>query len=175
MSTASARLNRSSGGASTVYRSSWRHRAISVSGVVVVAFLYGSALIQEGFPWGELYVHYISLGVVLLGCAEGFSKRIEIGEETLQKRRLLWTNTGLRWNELRRVHLPTTENGLWLYTDPDGDPALTVEGHYERIGDLALQVTGRLPDGAEVTDPNRRLEKYRNEDGDPDGDPRGNG
>jgi len=64
------------------------------------------------------------------------------------------------------VHFPATQSGLWLYTDPGGDPALTIEGRFERFGELAAKVADQLPAKAEVTDPAGRLETYRRDDRD---------
>jgi len=64
------------------------------------------------------------------------------------------------------VHFPTTQSGIWLYTDPDENPAIIVEDQFERFGQLAVQVAGQLPGTAEITDPAGRLEEYRRDNGD---------
>ena len=114
------------------------------------------------WTWGQL-VDVALLGAVLLGGAHGFLARIEISEGTLWKRRPLWTDKAFSLSKVRRVHFPTTQGGLWLYTDPDGDPAITIQGRFEQFGQLAVQVVGQLPDTAEITDPAGRLEEYRRE------------
>ena len=151
----------------TVYRTSRGRRALSVLGAAVMLLLFGLEL-TDGDPfglWGQL-VDVALLGVVLLGAVDGFLARIEIGEGTLRKRRPLWTDEALRLSKVQRVHFPTIQGGIWLYTDPDGDPAVTIGGQFERFGTLAVQVADQLPDTAEITDPAGRLDKYRREHGD---------
>ena len=68
----------------------------------------------------------------------------------------------IRFEDIRRLHLPVTTEALWLYTDPSGSPVLTVEAQsFERFGALARQVLRRLPPGAEIRDPAGRIEGYR--------------
>lgn len=156
-------------GGKAVYRTSRGHRALSILGAAAMLFVIGSDL-TGGDPlwtWGQL-VDAALLGAVLLGGADGFLARIEIGDRTLWKRRPLWTDEALSLSKVRRVHFPTTQSGLWLYTDPDGDPALTIGGRFERFGNLAVQIADQLPDAAEVIDPAGRLEKYWREHGDSD-------
>lgn len=168
MSTVSAKpaQNRNSS-SEAVYRTSRGHRALSALGAAVMLLLFGLELTDgDTFGlWGQL-VDVTSLGVVLLAGAHGFLAKIEIEGRTLWKRRPLWTDKDLRLSAVERVHFPTTQGGIWLYTDPDGDPALTVEGQFERFGELAIQVVGQLPDTAEITDPAGRLDRYRREHGD---------
>ncbi|MEF8865352.1 MAG: hypothetical protein V5A20_06275 [Salinibacter sp.] len=150
-----------------VYRTSWRQRALSTLAATIMLLLVGPEL-TSGDPlwtWDQL-MDVVLLGAVLLGGAHGFLAKIEISDRTLWKRRPLWTDKDLRLSTVERVHFPTTQSGLWLYTDPDGDPALTVQGQFERFGQLAIQVADQLPGTAEITDPAGRLDKYRREYGD---------
>ena len=162
MSTVSARSARdrnSSGEA--VYRTSRSHRALFAT----ILLFFGLELANGTFgPWGQL-VNVFLLGVVILSSIHGFLAKVEICGRTLWKRRPLWTDKSLDLSKIERVHFPTTQGGIWLYTDPDGDPALTIQGRFEQFGQLAIQVVGQLPGTAEITDPAGRLEEDRREQG----------
>ncbi len=54
-------------------------------------------------------------------------------------------------SEIRRVHVPTIESGLWLYTDPDGDAALTIGGGLEDPDRLKELVIQSVPAAAKIT------------------------
>ena len=168
MSTVSARpaQDRNSSG-EAVYRTSWRHRTLSTVAAAIMLLLFGLELTDGDAlgPWGKL-VDVFLLNVVILGSTHGFLEKVEISGRTLWKRRPLWTDKALSLSKVKRIHFPTTQGGLWLYTDPDGDPALTIQGRFEQFGQLAVQVVGQLPDTAEITDPAGRLDKYRREHGD---------
>ena len=150
-----------------VYRTSRGHRILSALGAAVMLFLFGLELTDgDTFGlWGQL-IDVFLLGMVLLGGAHGFLAKIEIGEGTLRKRRPLWTDKALQLSTVERVHFPATQSGIWLYTDPDENPAIIVEDQFERFGRLAVQVAGQLPGTAEITDPAGRLEEYRRDNGD---------
>ena len=162
MSTVSARSARdrnSSGEA--VYRTSRSHRALFAT----ILLFFGLELANGTFgPWGQL-VNVFLLGMVILSSIHGFLAKVEIREGMLWKPRPLWTNKALSFSKVQRIHFQTTQGGLWLYTDPDENPAMIIEDQFERFGQLAIQVVGQLPGTAEITDPAGRLEEYRREQG----------
>ncbi|WP_240331724.1 hypothetical protein [Salinibacter ruber] len=63
----------------------------------------------------------------------------------------LWNDQSVQISEIRRVHVPTIESGLWLYTDPDGNPALTIGGGLEAPEELEERVTKSVPPAAKIT------------------------
>jgi len=156
------------GSGEATYRTSRGQHALSASGAAVMLLTTALELAGLGGPpeTDVLVAYAFGVGITLLGAVHGFKMTIQVGDGMLRKRRPLWKDKDLRFREVRRVHLPTTQRGLWLYTDPAGDPALTIKGHFERFGELAVQVAGQLPDEAEITDPAGKLREYRRENGD---------
>jgi len=86
----------------------------------------------------------------------------------VQKTRPLWTDNVLRFEDIQRLHLPVTTEALWLYTEPNGSPDLSIEAQsFERFESLARQVLRRLPQHTKIQDPAGRVEKYRRGGGAP--------
>jgi len=143
-----------------VYRTSRGHRTLSALSAAIMLLVYGLELTDGNpsgpwsdlpEPWWGLLAEVVLLGMVLLPAVDGFLARIEISDRTLWKRRPLWTDKAFSLGKTERVHFPTIESGLWLYTDPDGDPALTIGGQFERFGRLAVEVKNpALPGGASI-------------------------
>jgi hypothetical protein len=166
MSVTSAITRAQDGSFDATCRTSRGQRALSASGAAVM-FLVAALELTGGSPETDVLVAYaFGVGITLLGAVHTFKMTIQLGDGMLKKRRPLWTDKTLHLRGVRRVHFPTTQSGLWLYTDPGGDPALTLEGHFERFGELAVQVAGQLPDEAKITDPAGRLREYRRENDD---------
>jgi hypothetical protein len=168
MSVTSTTTRAQDGSGDATYRTSRGQRALSASGAAVMLLVAALELAGLGGPpeTDVLVAYAFGVGITLLGAVHGFKMTIQVGDGMIKKRRPLWTDKTLRLREVRRVHFPTIQSGLWLYTDPSGDPALTLEGHFERFGALAVQVAGQLPDEAEITDPAGKLREYRRENGD---------
>jgi hypothetical protein len=167
MSVTSAPTPAQDGSGDATYRTSHAQRALSASGAALMLLVAALELAGLGGPpeTDALVAYAFGVGITLLGAVHGFKMTIQLGDGMLKKRRPLWTDKTLHLREVRRVHFPTTQSGLWPYTDPGGDPALTLEGHFEQFGELAVQVAGQLPDEAKITDPAGRLREYRRENG----------
>ena len=101
--------------------------------------------------WAELAVDASLLAGLGLAGFNAFRGRVEVGAEEIRKVQPLWSGQSVQISEIRRVHVPTTESGLWLYTDLDGDAALTIgrrlEDH-DRLKELVIQ---SVPSEAKIT------------------------
>jgi hypothetical protein len=78
-------------------------------------------------------------------------KEVLIEENEIRKVQPLWAGQSLQISEIRRVHVPTIESGLWLYTDPDGDAALTIGGGLEAPDELEELVIQSVSPAAKIT------------------------
>ncbi len=106
----------------------------------------------------------LSVGALLLLAAAGYGLRatVRVSETAVRKTRPLWTDNVLRFEDIQRLHLPVTTEALWLYTEPNGSPDLSIEAQsFERFGSLARRVLRRLPQHTEIQDPAGRVEHYR--------------
>lgn len=74
-----------------------------------------------------------------------------MGENEIRKVQPLWNDQSVPTSEIRRIHVPTIENGLWLYTDPDGEVALSLGGGLEAPDELEELVIQHAPSDAAVT------------------------
>ncbi|WP_263809373.1 hypothetical protein [Salinibacter sp.] len=106
----------------------------------------------------------LSVGALLLLAAAGYGLRatVQVSETAVRKTRPLWTDNVLRFEDIQRLHLPVTTEALWLYTEPNGSPDLSIEAQsFGRFGSLARRVLRRLPQHTESQDPAGRVEGYR--------------
>ncbi|WP_263784397.1 hypothetical protein [Salinibacter grassmerensis] len=145
------------------YRTSAFQRGLSLLSVGSLLLLGVLEVTDEG-PLLELsLVNVMLTGAMLVtAAAYGLRATVRVSETTVQKRRPLWTDHVLRFEDIQRVHLPVTTEALWLYTEPDGSPDLSIEAQsFERFESLARQVLRRLPQHAEIRDPAGRAEGYR--------------
>lgn len=101
--------------------------------------------------WAELAVDASLLVGLGLAGFNAFRRHVEVGAEEIRKVQPLWGDRSVQISEIRRVHVPTTESGLWLYTDPDGNPALTIGGGLEAPDELEERVIQHAPSDAAVT------------------------
>ncbi|WP_263784324.1 hypothetical protein [Salinibacter grassmerensis] len=128
-------------------------RWISASGLVALLLVYGTNYADGvvAMEWSELALDASLVAGVVLAAFNGFRKEVLVGENEIRKVQPLWTDQSVQISEIRRVHVPTTESGLWLYTDPDGNPALTIGGGLEAPDELEELVIQHAPSDAAVT------------------------
>ncbi|MCS3665602.1 phage gp37-like protein [Salinibacter ruber] len=93
----------------------------------------------------------VALGLLAYASFAVFQRGVVVGTEEIRKVQPLWTDQSLQTSEIRRVHVPTTQDGLWLYTDPDGNPALTIGGGLEAPEELEELVIQSVPPAAKIT------------------------
>ena len=101
--------------------------------------------------WSELSLDAGIVAGLVLVVFNAFRKSVLVGENEIRKVQPLWNDQSVQISEIRRVHVPTIENGLWLYTDPDGNPALTIGGGLEAPDELEERVTESVPPAAKIT------------------------
>ena len=145
------------------YRTSRLQRGLSVLSVGALLLLAVLEATDEG-PLLELsLVNVLLTGATLLAAAGyGLRATVRVSETAVRKTRPLWTDNVLRFEDIQRLHLPVTTEALWLYTEPNGSPDLSIEVQsFERFGPLARRVLRRLPQHTEIQDPAGRVEEYR--------------
>jgi len=152
---------RSDAPAEHVCRMTWVRRGLGLVGLVGLLSLLGFEIAEAGTLWtGGVLTDLAMSGGVALGAAHQLGTSIHVSDDALWKATPLWEDRTVRFDEVRRLHVPMVrvDSGVRLYTDPDGTPALTLEAQtYERFDDLLRQVARRLPEDAEVKDPAGRL------------------
>lgn len=146
----------------TVYRTSQTQKGlayVATASLLVLAVLR----VTDDRPLWELSAvnFFLTAGLLFSAIGYGLRARIRVSDRAIRKTRPLWTDTTVPFTDVRRVHLPVTNEGLWLYRDPEGRADLEVEAlSFERFEEMACQVMRRLPPDAEVTDPAGRLAGY---------------
>ena len=109
------------------------HLWMSASGLLffllVVGTDYASGVAAR--EWSELALDAGIVAGLVLVVFNAFRKSVLVGSGEIRKVQPLWTDQSMQTSEIRRVHVPMTQDGLWLYTDPDGNPALTIGGGLE--------------------------------------------
>ncbi len=128
-------------------------RWIAASGLVAFLLVFGIDYADgvAAGEWSELAVDAIIVVGLVLATFSGFRKSIRVGEEEIRKVQPPWNDQSVPTGKIQRVHVPTIEDGLWLYTDPDGNPALTIDGGREAPDELERLVIQHAPSDAEVT------------------------
>ena len=128
-------------------------RWISASGLLACILLVGTAYADEGAAgkWSELALDAGIVGGLVLVVFNAFRKSVLVGENEIRKVQPLWNDQSVPTSEIRRIHVPTIENGLWLYTDPDGEVALSLGGGLEAPDELEELVIQHAPSDAAVT------------------------
>ncbi|MCS3616347.1 hypothetical protein [Salinibacter ruber] len=106
----------------------------------------------------EIATDAVVLGLLAYALFAVFQRSVVVGTEEIWKVRPLWWDRSVQISEIRRVHVPTTASGLWLYTDPDRKPALKTGGGLEDSEELEEMVTESIPSDAEIT--GHREEKH---------------
>ena len=101
--------------------------------------------------WSELALDAGIVGGLVLVVFNAFRKGVLVGENEIRKVQPLWNDQSVPTSEIRRIHVPTIENGLWLYTDPDGEVALSLGGGLEAPDELEELVIQHAPSDAAVT------------------------
>ena len=99
----------------------------------------------------EIATDAVVLGLLAYALFAVFQRSVVVGTEEIWKVRPLWWDRSVQISEIRRVHVPTTESGLWLYTDPDGNPALKIEAGLEDPVGLEELVIQSVPAAAKIT------------------------
>jgi hypothetical protein len=99
----------------------------------------------------EIATDLIVLGLLAYALFAVFQRGVVVGTEEIRKVRPLWWDRSVQISKIRRVHVPTTQDGLWLYTDPDGNPALKIGAGLEDPAGLKEIVTGSVPSEAKIT------------------------
>ena len=151
----------SDGSVERVYRMTWIRRGLGLVGLLGFLLLLGLEVAEARmlWTWGVL-VDLTIVGFMAVGAVHQLRARVHVSDSTIRKTTPLWGTRTVRFEDVRRLHVPMVrvDSGVRLYTDPDGAPALTLEVQtYERFDDLLRQVACRLPDGTEVQDPADRL------------------
>ncbi len=125
----------------------------AASGLLFFLLVVGTDYASGGAAreWSELALDAGIVGGLVLVVFNAFRKSILVGENEIRKVQPLWNDQSLQTSEIRRVHVPTIESGLWLYTDPDGNPALTIGGGLEAPEELEELVTESVPPAAKIT------------------------
>ena len=128
-------------------------RWISASGLLACILLVGTDYAGGGAAgkWSGLALDAGIVGGLVLVVFNAFRKSVLVGENEIRKVQPLWSDRSVPTSEIRRVHVPTIENGLWLYTDPDGNPALTIGGGLEAPEELEELVIQHAPSDTAVT------------------------
>ncbi len=117
--------------------------------LLVVGTDYASGVAAR--EWSELALDASIVAGLVLVVFNAFRKSVLVGENEIRKIQPLWNDQSVQISEIRRVHVPTIKNGLWLYTDPDGNPALTIGGGLEAPDELEERVTESVPPAAKIT------------------------
>ena len=121
--------------------------------VTVLFFLISVLEYVEGPAegWSGVAVDSSVAGLLILACVDNFQRTILVGEKEIREARPLWRDQSLQISEIQRVHVPTTESGLWLYTDPDGKPALKIGAGLEAPDEFEELVIQSVPPAAKIT------------------------
>ncbi|WP_251954056.1 EbsA family protein [Salinibacter ruber] len=99
----------------------------------------------------EIATDAVVLGLLAYALFAVFQRSVVVGTEKIRKVRPLWWDRSVQISEIRRVHVPTTQSGLWLYTDPDGKPALKIGAGLEDPVGLEELVIQSVLQEAEIT------------------------
>jgi hypothetical protein len=129
------------------------HLWMSASGLLFFLLVVGmdyAGGVAAG-EWSELALDASIVAGLVLVVFNAFRKSVLVGENEIRKVQPLWWDRSVQISAIRRVHVPTTESGLWLYTDPDGNPALTIGGGLEAPEELEELVTESVPPAAKIT------------------------
>ncbi|MCS4162548.1 hypothetical protein GGP94_002992 [Salinibacter ruber] len=143
--------------------SRFEHREFSLLSAALVAFLLALGAKYTGMvvgweapgAWTDLGLELaLDAGMVaglVLVVLNSSRKEVLVGENEIRKVQPLWRDQSVPTSEIRRVHVPTTQDGLWLYTDTDGKPALKIGARLEDSEELEEMVTESIPSDAEIT------------------------
>lgn len=138
-------------------------RWVTASGLV--SFLLVSGIdYADGVAVGEWSALTVDTTVVIglvLATFDVFRKEVLVGEEEIREVRPLWRDRSLQISEIQRVHVPTTQGGLWLYTDPDGNPALKIGSGLEASDEFEEVVIQSVPPEARITGLGRKGRAHR--------------
>jgi hypothetical protein len=108
-------------------------------------------VLEPAEGWPEVAVDLSVIGLLVLVCIDNFQRATLVGEKEIRESRLLWRDQSLQISEIRRLHVPTTQSGLWLYTDPNRNPALKIGAGLEDPAGLEEMVIQSLPPEAKIT------------------------
>jgi hypothetical protein len=135
------------------FRASRFHRWGNVSLTVAFFLLWVLELTGGGEVegWWGTALDGAVIGSLTVASIAGFQRGVLVGKEEIREARPLWEDQSVQTSEIRRIHVPTTQEGLWLYTDPDGEVALTIRGGLEAPDELEELVIGQAPSDVEVT------------------------
>ncbi len=117
--------------------------------LLVVGTDYASGVAAR--EWSELALDAGIVAGLVLVVFNAFRKEVLVEENEIRKVQPLWRDQSVPTSEIRRVHVPMTQDGLWLYTDPGGNPALTIGGGLEAPDELEERVTESVPPAAKIT------------------------
>ena len=130
------------------------HLWMSASGLLAcILLVFGTDYAGGGAAreWSGLLPDASIVAGLVLVVFNAFRKSVLVGENEIRKVQPLWSDQSVPTCEIRRIHVPTIEDGLWLYTDPDGNPALTIRGGLEASEELKELVIQHAPSDAAVT------------------------
>jgi hypothetical protein len=129
--------NESSG--ETTYRTSQLQRGLALASATSLLLIATLRVTGDRPLWEPSLINFVlTAGLPLAATGYGLRTRIRVSERAIRKTRPLWSDNTVRFSDVRRAHLPLTEEGLWLYTDPDGSPDPAVEAQsFERFDELA--------------------------------------
>jgi hypothetical protein len=127
----------------------WTYASGLLFSLLVVGTAYAD-VVAAG-EWSEVARDASIVAGLVLVVFNAFRKSVLVGENKIRKVQPLWNDQSVPTSEIRRIHVPPIENGLWLYTDPDGSPALTIGGGLESPEELEERVIQQAPSDAVVT------------------------
>lgn len=132
----------------------WRRRTISV-GALLFSFAV-LELIGDGAGTWEMAQESTLIGFFALAYIASSRRSVLVEKKEIRKTLPLWKDqfveiSSVQTGDVRRVHVPVTQEGLWLYTDPEGNVALNIGSWIENPDELKELVLEQVPSSAEVT------------------------
>jgi hypothetical protein len=133
------------------FRSSWLQRWGTVFLVGLFSLVTGLEYASRGIGGWEAAADSTMIGFLILACVANFQRSVLVGKKEIRKAEPLWKDQSVQIGDVRRVHVPATGKGVWLYIDPEGDVALDIGAGLENPNELRDLVLRRVPSSAEVT------------------------
>lgn len=132
----------------------WRRRTISV-GALLFSFTV-LELIGDGAGTWEIVQESTLIGFFTLAYVASFRRSVLIEKKEIRKVLPVWKDrfveiSSVQTGDVRRVHVPVSQEGLWLYTDLEENVALNVGSGIENPDELKKLVLQQAPSSAEVT------------------------
>ncbi|MCS3675427.1 hypothetical protein GGP66_002874 [Salinibacter ruber] len=100
--------------------------SVAATGLVTIGSEWISDVNEKLAEGSEIATDAVLLGLLAYASFAVFQRSVVVGTEEIWKVRPLWWDKSVQISAIRRVHVPTIASGLWLYTDPDRNPALKI-------------------------------------------------